>query len=300
MDKIILGVIGGSDGNGHPFSWSAIINGYNSEFMALSGYPIISKYLGEQKWPDAKLRGASVDYIFTPNPNLSKLIAKSSLINNIVDQPSDMLGYTDGLLLARDDAENHIEYAREFLVAGLPIFIDKPIALNVPDLMELWSLQKYRNQIFSCSSLSHSLKSKKNKKLINSVGKLRSINATTPNSWNKYGIHIIEPLIEYTQGIKNVRTSRDRSGIQGSVSLSFSNDNSVEINLKSLGAGVKGEIKFEFCGDMGQVTIVPDDYFSYFKTSLQRFKINIVNKSSIWECSLEHHRRVVTLIEMGK
>lgn len=300
MKKKVLGIIGGSDGNGHPFSWSAIINGYNDKFMELSGYPIISQYLREEEWPDAKLQSATIDYVYTQSENLSGLIADAALINNIVEHPHEMLGHIDGLLLARDDAENHHEYAREFLAAGIPVFIDKPIALNSRDLIDLWSLQKYKNQIFSCSALSHCLAVKENQKLINSVGKIKSIKATTPNSWDKYGIHIIEPLISYFRGVKNLTVTPNVSEIQGLVSLSFSNINNVEVKLISLGLGVKGKIKFEFCGDKGEVTIFPDDYFSYFKKSLQRFILNIDSRSPIWECSLEHHKRVVSLIEIGK
>ena len=31
---INLGLIGISEGNGHPYSWSAIINGYNEAYLA--------------------------------------------------------------------------------------------------------------------------------------------------------------------------------------------------------------------------------------------------------------------------
>ena len=46
-----LGVIGLSAGNGHPYSWSAIVNGYNPEVMKNCGFPIISEYLAKQTFP---------------------------------------------------------------------------------------------------------------------------------------------------------------------------------------------------------------------------------------------------------
>ncbi|KKR96059.1 MAG: oxidoreductase domain-containing protein, partial [Candidatus Uhrbacteria bacterium GW2011_GWF2_41_16] len=40
-----LGVIGMSEGNGHPYSWSAIVNGkYNEKEMANCGYAGIPVY----------------------------------------------------------------------------------------------------------------------------------------------------------------------------------------------------------------------------------------------------------------
>lgn len=299
MKTIKLGIIGGSDGNGHPFSWSAIINGYDEYSMSLSGYPVISAYLSEQKWPEARIQGARVDYVYTQSKELSARVANAAIVSNISTNAVQMLGHIDGLLLARDDAENHFEYAKEFLAAGVPIFIDKPIAINTRGLMDLWSLQRYKNQIFSCSALTHSLADKKSQNLMNSVGKIRSITAITPNSWNRYGIHIIEPLINYFQGCHNVQCVRDVSNIAGAVHLSFTNIDNIDINLISLGEGIKGEIKFVFCGDHREVTILPTNYFAYFKKSLERFINNIDQKKSIWECSLKHHKNVVEIIEMG-
>ena len=87
--------------------------------------------------------------------SLSNLIANATKIQNIVEHPDEMIGKIDGLLLARDDAENHLKYVSAFLKAHVPVFIDKPIALSSASLKELWSMQNYDNQIFSCSALSH-------------------------------------------------------------------------------------------------------------------------------------------------
>ena len=40
-----LGIIGISEGNGHPYSWSAIINGYNKKKMEECKYESIPSYL---------------------------------------------------------------------------------------------------------------------------------------------------------------------------------------------------------------------------------------------------------------
>jgi|GEM_PF-4815020 len=42
---IHLGVIGMTEGNGHPYSWSAIINGYDSE-RSLISRNAVSKFSG--------------------------------------------------------------------------------------------------------------------------------------------------------------------------------------------------------------------------------------------------------------
>ena len=47
--KLKLGIIGISEGNGHPYSWSAIFNGYNEEYMIQCPFESIPEYLSKQK-----------------------------------------------------------------------------------------------------------------------------------------------------------------------------------------------------------------------------------------------------------
>ncbi len=151
-----LGVIGLSEGNGHPYSWSAIFNGYDLEAMEHCGYPVIPRYLERQSWPECRIDGAEVVAIWTQDIEQSKHIAKAAHIKEVVENYSDMIGKVDAVLLARDDAENHLKYAEPFLRAGLPIYIDKPIAVSVAALDKLYSLQQYNGQIFTCSALRYS------------------------------------------------------------------------------------------------------------------------------------------------
>ncbi len=44
MTKLTLGIIGSSSGNGHPYSWSAIFNGYDKSLMNDCPFDVIPKY----------------------------------------------------------------------------------------------------------------------------------------------------------------------------------------------------------------------------------------------------------------
>ena len=44
-----VGMIGFSEGNGHPYSFSAIVNGYDKAAFDLSGWEVISGYLQKRK-----------------------------------------------------------------------------------------------------------------------------------------------------------------------------------------------------------------------------------------------------------
>ena len=45
---IKIGIIGFSKNNGHPYSFSAIINGYNKQYFKKVGYKFILEYLNKQ------------------------------------------------------------------------------------------------------------------------------------------------------------------------------------------------------------------------------------------------------------
>ena len=54
-----LGMASLSSGNRHPYSWSAICNGYNEEQMRkLCPFPVIPNYLSARVWPTARVEGA--------------------------------------------------------------------------------------------------------------------------------------------------------------------------------------------------------------------------------------------------
>ena len=75
-----LGIIGLSEGNGHPYSWSAIVNGdYDSKLMADCGYPVIPAYLGANR-DTLGIEGAKVTHIWTQDKALSQHVSKASKI----------------------------------------------------------------------------------------------------------------------------------------------------------------------------------------------------------------------------
>jgi predicted dehydrogenase len=154
MSKLKLGVIGMSEGNGHPYSWSAIFNGYNPAYMKDCPFPVIPDYLSKQSFPEDSLGHlAIVTHVWCPDKSIATHIAKSSNIDTVVDNIMDMVDAVDAVLLARDDAATHYEYALPFLQSGKHIFIDKPFAIKTEEANKMWAAQQFENQIFTCSSL---------------------------------------------------------------------------------------------------------------------------------------------------
>jgi virulence factor len=72
----------------------------------------------------------------------------------LVDDPKEMIGRIDGVLIEAVDGSVHLERARPFLEAGIPAFVDKPATCSLNEARELFELAaKHGVPIFSTSSL---------------------------------------------------------------------------------------------------------------------------------------------------
>lgn len=274
MAAISLGIIGLSEGNGHPYSWPAIFNGYNHEFMKDCPYPVIHEYLSKQTFPDDCIKETKVTHIWTQDKKLSEHIAKASNIPNIVETYTDLIGKVDGILLARDDVENHYEMAKPFIEAGMPVYIDKPIAFSIAEAYSIYNLEKYSGQIFTCSAISFAEEFQITEEILKETGEILYIDACVMKDWDKYSIHIIEPvlkMLDKNDRIINITTN------------SYNKKNTVAVNwesgitacFKTLGDS-KCPIKIIIYGTSGYKELVFNDTFAAFKSALQNF-VDIIN-----------------------
>lgn len=296
-----LGVIGLSEGNGHPYSWSAIFNGYSPEEMELCGFPVIPRYLEQQRWPVSRIQAAEVVGVWTQDRALSQKIAKAALIPKVLSAPEDMIGMVDAVLLARDDAENHLNFATPFLKAGLPIYIDKPVALSINDLNKLYELEQYQGQIFTCSALRYSDELKLSPEDRQEIGDMRQIVAFTPKSWQKYAVHIIEPVL------KMLPETDTPVQCEGGMLNRFAGDTAgallvrwrsgVQTSFFATGDGVT-PISIRVIGTKGFKDLHFTDSFSAFKSALEEFLIGVRGKTATSPESF--NRMVVQLLERGR
>lgn len=295
---LTLGLIGLSDGNGHPYSWSAIFNGYNPKEMEKCGYPVIPRYLEEQSWPECRVKNAVVDYIWTQDDFLSEKVSRSSLIKNIMSHPEDMLGSIDALLLARDDAENHYDFAKKFIEARLPVYIDKPIALTLNNLNRIYSLEQFPGQIFTCSALRYSKELTLTSEDRRRLGEIREIVAFTPNSWAKYAVHIIEPVLNILSDKESIKICNKVSGSLkgGGATVAVEWESGIKTTFFATGDGVT-PIVIRVIGNKGMKELVFKDSFSAFKTALETFIKGVRNRTI--ESPRWFNEKVVKIIEVG-
>lgn len=292
-----LGVIGLSEGNGHPYSWSAICNGYSPQHMSACEFPVIPQYLAEQTWPDARIPGVEVTHIWTQDAELSDRVAKASLISKVVNEPEAMLGQIDALLLARDDAENHLTFVQPFLQAGMPVYIDKPIALTLRDLDALYQLEQYEGQIFSCSALRYAKELMLSESDRERIGPIRHLLATTPKSWEKYAVHIIEPSLQIIGASVGIVSTCSHAVAEGGRSVSASFGNGLTADFIAFGKGVSAPLSIRVFGEKGWIELASVNTFLAFKTALSEFVEGIRTKTR--HSPIEFNKQVVSIIESG-
>lgn len=296
MKKLNLGIIGLSEGNGHPYSWSAIFNGYNPELMENCGFPVIPRYLEQHRFPEETIKEARVSHVWTQESSLSAHIAKTTGINKVVSNYADMIGHVDGVLLARDDAVNHLSMALPFLDAGLPIYIDKPLALSSNDAEVLISSQQYPGQLFSCSALLYADELKISKADYSSLGKIRQIQATVPKDWDKYAIHVIDPVLSMIPNRgKLLNTVNSIHSDLTTLVAAYEND--LVIIISSCGNS-KCPISIRVIGENGSKEYVFEDSFRAFKNTLKEFTLGILNQDMRTDPHLL--TEAVSLIEAGR
>lgn len=264
-----LGIIGESPGNGHPFSWSAIINGYNTNYMQQCGYPVICSYLSRQTFPEARIPNAKVTHVYSDNQKRAELIAKACHIEDIVDSPEQMIPHIDALLLARDDFENHFRLASPFLNAGIPVYIDKPIALSVKDLDTLFALDPRHQLIFSCSALRYANELRLNEAEKKDLGEIKLIDAQMIKDWEHYGVHLVDPVLQLVP---------DRGQIKQFESQKTGDVHSIMINWESglvtrflLTGTIPHPMQITVAGLKSHKSLMFIDTFNAFKNALSAF-----------------------------
>lgn len=296
MKPLKLGVIGFSEGNGHPYSWSAIFNGYNANAMEGCGFPVIPRYLEKQKFPNDAIAEAKVTHVWTQDKLISSHIAESALIENIAENPEDMIGQVDGVLLARDDAETHYELAIPFLKAGLPIYIDKPLALSLSEAKRLIDQQQYPGQLFSCSALRYAKEFILRENELAKLGKLMHIHATVPKDWDKYAVHVIEPLLLIAKNRGSIKQTQTWKSLN-STTLVVEYNEEFQAVISAMGPS-SAPLTLRVMGEMGWKDLFFQDTFFAFKAALFSFVQSIIHK----DVRIENNfmLEVVELIECGR
>ena len=260
-----VGILGFSEGNGHPFSFSAIINGYSDSGMAASGWDGIYNYLRQRDASEFGIGDLKVTHAWTQFPEMTRKLCDAAKIPNAVFEPGDMLGKVDAVIIARDDYESHLPLALPFLKSGLPVFIDKPLTV---DLAELRTFRPYleSGKLMSGSAMRYARELDPLRISIPAFGPIKLVRGAIVLSWEKYGIHLLEAIF----GLINPDPLYALPTGAAHDSVALVNRDGSLIQIDCLGAAAR-TFSIEIFGKDQRGSAEITDNFSMFRRALWHF-----------------------------
>jgi hypothetical protein len=185
-----IGIIDSSAGNGHMFSFTAAINGYEKMLLETCPFPVIRNYLVNYELPLNKLsRIAKVVNVWMPEIELAKKVASFGRINQVCESWKSVVEESDAVIITNDDPTEEraikIAYA---LTSGKPVFVDKVLSLDRNELEQILKMQRYPGQLFAGSGVSYSPDFEN----VTIPGDCTHVNFEVPKSWRLYAVHALD------------------------------------------------------------------------------------------------------------
>ena len=266
--ELRIGILGFTQGNGHPYSWSAMFNGYDPEEMATCGFPVIPQYLAKQPPHTFGIPGAKITCVCCTgfaSREEAEHIARATHIPTVYDRPEEMIGNVDAVIVATDVGDEHVERCRPFVEAGIPMFIDKPLVNKEEDLQTFCRWRKEGAKLISSSSLRYTKELEPFYENHYELGKLQYICSPMAKYYETYGIHALErvyPLLG--PGFVSVRNT----GTKEKAVVHIKHESGCDVHIVQgnlVGAGLM------VLGTAGGTVIRSGDSYYSFKKQLDVF-----------------------------
>lgn len=266
---IRLAMLGMVEGNGHPYSWSMIINGrYDAEALKHCPYPAIINYIGKQPPETLGIPGVEVTHVWTDNPDEAHDVAKVAKIANVVARAEDVIGHVDAVVVATDKGFEHVERARPFVEAGLPVFVDKPLCDNRADLETFNRWVSEGKPIISSSGMRFAKEFLPYHGSTHEFGALRTVFVTMAKKWETYGIHALESIYPIVgPGFVSVRNT----GTYERNVVHLKHEKGIDIVITTTADQIGGSGFITLAGTEGGTTLRSQDTFTAFKAQLESY-----------------------------
>ena len=270
-EEIRLAMLGCTPGNGHPYSWSAMFNGYDRKVMTEEcPFPGIPDYLNKQPSESLTIPGATVTHVCCTGDGgfTAEQVAKCSRIPNVVEDPADVIGEVDAVIVATDIGSEHVERTRPFLEAGLPVFVDKPMVDSASDLKIFNDWVRAGKPLMSSSSMRYTKEFAPYRLSIHNLGELRYVSITTGKKWETYGIHALEAV--YPIVGPGFVSARNTGTLERNV-VHFKHKRNIDVVAVASKDMLASFGVLTLCGTHGFDQLAIKDAFYSFKTQLEAF-----------------------------
>ncbi len=157
--------------------------------------------IGEDHWVDGAQVVAAVPMPSLVSPErVPRFVARLREYGiPILEKPEQLLGQIDAVLIEANDGSVHLERALPFLEAGIPTWIDKPLACSTADAYALVEAARRGGAALFSSSLRFDLPTQDVLTRREELGRVTGVDAFAPGSQHPrnpgffhYGMHAVE------------------------------------------------------------------------------------------------------------
>ena len=150
---------------------------------------------------------ARIVKVWDPKREDAEALAAMCLIPQVCDDPRQCGEGVDGILLPDDCSRCHYRFAEPLWAAGLPMFIDKPLAATIEEAEGVIAkAEKHGVPLFSASGLQYAREIEAAGPQIEKLGRILVAQAASPNELIFYGIHGLAMLwAVFGPGIESVQ-----------------------------------------------------------------------------------------------
>lgn len=192
-----------------------------------------------------RVSGARVTHLFGLKEDRNREVAEAGHIPNVVADPTEMMGQVDAVLVVFRHGDLHARYALPFVKAGVPTFVDKPLACSVADARRL--VNAARKNDTPLTSFSTVRYAGDIVKLIKAVKARRPLTgglvygpADATSQYGGlifYGIHAVEVMLEvFGYEAASVRAVRTKAGVVADVTYR----DGATVSLQFITKGARG------------------------------------------------------------
>jgi hypothetical protein len=194
VNRLKIGIVDSSDGNGHMFSFPSFFNGYDPSELEQCPFPAILSYLPRHITPVESLhKQAEISAVWMRDLEYAKSVARFGKISSVFSDIHSLIEHVDAVIITNDEPIGRESVLASCIASGKMLFVDKLIARTSENLEKYLALQHYPGQLYCASAISFSTELKR----ISWNANTEYMVLSSPKNWANYGIHVVDAFLEF-------------------------------------------------------------------------------------------------------